>query len=189
MSMREWLRQEIREVTIVALYFLIWFSIFLSLKKLLLEEYHVSIYVLQTAVIGALVTAKIVIVLEKTSFGNRFQDGRLMIHVIWRSFVYTAVVFAVTLIEQIVERYIAKESLTMVVSELWSGKDFDHFLAMNLSIALAFLLYNTFSEMDRRLGRGAVRRLLLSAHKDPTPAPTSGGGSRGGGSRGEDVAR
>lgn len=137
-----------------------------------------SIYVLQTAVVGALVMAKIVIVLEKTSFGNRFQDGRLIVHVIWRSLVYTAVVFAVTLIEQLVEGYLAKGSLTTVVSALWTGKDFDHFLAMNLSIALAFLLYNTFSEMDRRLGRGAVRRLLFSTHEGRAGAPASAHGSR-----------
>jgi hypothetical protein len=50
----------------------------------------------------------------------------------------------------------------MALSELWASKDFDHLLAANLCVALSFLLYNTFTEMDRRLGRNSIRRLLLS---------------------------
>ena len=32
---------------------------------------------------------------------------------------------------------------------------------MNLCIPLSFLLYNTFSEIDRRLGEGALRRMAF----------------------------
>jgi hypothetical protein len=79
------------------------FGVFLTLKKLLLEQYHISIYVFHAAVIGALVVAKVVVLLEKTSFGNRFQAGSLIAHATWRSLVYTAVVFAVSLAEHLVE--------------------------------------------------------------------------------------
>jgi hypothetical protein len=162
MALRERLRHEIREIGIVTLYFLVCFGIFLSLKKLLLEQYHVSIYVFHAAVIGALVVAKVVVVLEKTSFGGRFRDARLITHVIWRSLTYTAAVFVVSLAEQLGEVYLEKGSLHMAVSELWASKDFDHFLAFNLCVALSFLFYNTARELDRRLGAGSIRRLLFS---------------------------
>jgi multisubunit Na+/H+ antiporter MnhC subunit len=162
MSIGERVRHELREIGLLTLFFLVCFGIFLILKKLFLEQYRVSIYVFHSAVIGALVVAKAVVLLENTSFGNRFQHGSLIAHAIWRSLVYTAVVFVVTLAEHLVEAYLDKGDLDTAVSELWASKDFDHFLAMNLCVALSFLLYNTFAEMDRRLGRGSIRRLLFS---------------------------
>jgi hypothetical protein len=162
MSNGERVCHELREIGLVTLYFLVCFGVFLTLKKLLLEQYHVSIYVFHAALIGALVVAKVVVLLEKTSFGNRFQNGSLIAHAMWRSLVYTAVVFVVSLAEHLVEAYLDKADLEMALSELWASKDFDHLLAANLCVALSFLLYNTFTEMDRRLGRGSIRRLLLS---------------------------
>lgn len=162
MSMGERVRHELREIGLVTVYFLVCFGIFLTLKKLLLEEYHVSVYVFHAAVIGALVVAKVVVLLEKTSFGNRFRHGSLIAHAMWRSLVYTAVVFVVTLAEHLVEAYLDQGDLEPAVAGLWASKDFDHLLAANLCVALSFLLYNTFTELDRRLGRGSIRRLLFS---------------------------
>jgi hypothetical protein len=162
MSIGERVRHEAREIGLVTLYFLVCFGVFLTLKKLLLEEYHVSIYVLHAAVIGALVVAKVVVLLEKTSFGDRLRNGSLIAHALWRSLAYTAVVFVVTLAEHLVEARFAKGSLESALAELWAGKDFDHLLATNLCVALSFLLYNTFAELDRRLGRGSIRRLMFS---------------------------
>jgi hypothetical protein len=42
------------------------------------------------------------------------------------------------------------------------GRDVDHFLAMNLAVAVSFLIYNTFSEIDVCLGEGSLRAMLLS---------------------------
>lgn len=155
--------RELREIGLLTLYFLICFSFFLLLKKLLLEEYNMSLYVFHAAIVGALITAKVVVILEKTSFGSRFQDSRLAIHVLWRTLLYTGAVFIVTLIEQFVDVYLDHGNLEKTVENLFTGKDLDHYLALNLAVALSFLIYNTASELDRRIGRGAIRRLLFSS--------------------------
>lgn len=164
MSIGERVRHEVREIGLVTLYFLVCFGTFLTLKKLILEEYQVSIYVFHATVIGALVVAKVVVLLDKTSFGNRFQHASLIAHAIWRSLLYTAVVFVVTLAEHLIDAYLDKGDVGAALAAFLGTKDFDHLLAMNLAVALSFLLYNTFSEMDRRLGPGSIRRLLFSSH-------------------------
>jgi hypothetical protein len=170
MSIGERLRHEAREIGLVTLYFLACFAIFLSLKKLLLEQYDVTTYVFHAAVIGALVVAKVVVLLEKTSFGSRFQDGSLIAHVLWRSLLYTAVVFAVTFAEHLFDAWRTNGSLDGALSQLWASRDLHHFLALNLCVALSFLLYNTCTELDRRLGKGSIRRMLLSRpHQAPEP--------------------
>lgn len=162
MSASERIRTEIREIGLVTAFFLTCFLVFLSLKKLLLAEYQIEVTVLQTAAIGALVVAKVVVLLEKTSFGNGFRSGTVFSHVLWRSVTYTSVVFVVTLAEHLFDFYREKGNLPDALSEMWSGRDFRHFLAMNLGVGISFLVYNCFSEIDQKLGEGGLRKLFFT---------------------------
>lgn len=157
----ERIRHEVREIGLVTLYFLAWFLLFLTLKKLLLAEYQIEVAVVGTAVVGALIVAKVVVLLEKTSFGDRFRSGRPVLHVVWRSLAYTAVVLLVTATEHLFELYRERHALGAALEELWAHRDVHHFLALNLVVALSFLVYNTFSEIDRHLGEGGLRRLFF----------------------------
>ena len=162
MSATERLRREVREIGLVTLFFLICFLVFLSLKKLLLDEYDIEIHVLGTALMGALVVAKVVVVLGKTSFGSRFRSHRRFLHVVWRSLLYTAAVFAVTLAERLFDLYRKTGELGRALSKPWTGEDLDHFLAMNLGVGLSLLIYNVFAEIDRHMGEGSLRRLFFA---------------------------
>jgi hypothetical protein len=162
MSTGERIRHELREIGLVTLYFLICFFFFLFLKKLLLEEYHLEVAIVRTAIVGALVTAKVVVLLEKTSFGSRFRGSRVFLHVLYRSLTYTAVVFVVTTAEQLFDQYRERGQMPAALSELWQGRDFYHFLAMNLCVGVSFVLYNSFMEIDRHLGEGGLRKLFFA---------------------------
>ncbi len=166
MSVGERVRQEIREIGLVTLYFLTCFLFFLTLKKLVLDEYDVEISVLGTAAIGAVVAAKVVILLGKTPLGNFFVSDRRVIHVLWRSIVYTAIVFVVTLAERVFDLYREKDTLAVALRETWSGETTDHFLAMNLAVAASLVAYNAFAEIDHQMGEGALRRLFLGRRTD-----------------------
>jgi hypothetical protein len=163
MSLAERIRHEAREIGLVTLYFLACFLFFLSLKALLLDEYDVETTVLGTAVVGALVVAKVVVILGKTNLGNRFASGRVVVHVLWRSLVYTAVVFLVTLAERLFDLYREESELSTALSELWAGEDLDHFLAMNLSLGFFFVVYNVFAEIERHVGEGSLRSFFFGA--------------------------
>ena len=169
MSALERIRQEVREIVFVTVYFLGCFLLFLSLKKLLLEQYDIEISIFTTAVIGALVVAKVVVLLDKTSLGHQFRDQRLFVRILWRSFAYTAIVFGVTVAERLFHLYRESGELGSAAGKLWADKDFDHFLAMNISIGLSFLAYNVFSEIDRHMGEGTLCSLFLG--KQPSGAP------------------
>lgn len=174
MAAMERIRHELREIGLVTLYFLACFLLFLSLKKLVLEQYEVELTILGTALISALVVAKVVVLLGKTSFGNRFDSQRLIVHVVWRSLAYTAAVFVVTLAEHLFDGYREEGDLGAALDTLWAGRDADHFLAMNLAVGLSLLGYNVYAAIDRELGEGSLRRLLFSPARSSAsePAPT-----------------
>jgi hypothetical protein len=158
----ERIRREVREIAFVTLYFLSCFLFFLLLKKLFLEEYHLEITIFHTALIGALVVAKVVVLLEKTSFGSRFRSASPFAHVLWRSLCYTAIVFVVTLAERLFHLYREHSELSRALSELWAARDLHHFIALNLCVGVSFLIYNCFSEIDHHLGEGGLRRLFFT---------------------------
>ena len=162
MTIAERIRHEVREIALVTLYFLGCFLFFLLLKKLFLEEYHLEITIFHTALIGALVVAKVVVLLEKTSFGNQFRSASLFAHVLWRSLCYTAIVFVVTLAERLFHLYRENGELFRALSELWAGRDVNHFIAFNLCAVFSFLIYNCFSEIDHHLGDGGLRKLFFT---------------------------
>ena len=149
-----------REIGLVTAYFLTCFLFFLTLKKLLLAEYRIASDVIGTAVVGALVIAKVVILLEKTSFGNWLRDSHVLGHVVVRSLTYTGVVFLVTLAEHLFDAYRTTGALPAPAT-LASEQNLDHFLAMNLAVGFSFLVYNSLSEIDRHLGEGGLRRLFF----------------------------
>lgn len=169
MSITERIRHEIREVALVTLYFLGWFLFFLTLKKLFLEEYSVEITVLGTAALGALVMAKVVVILDNTPLGDRFAENRIGLHVLWRTLVYTAVAFVVTLAERLFALYRQLGELPAALSKLWAGEDFDHFVAMNLSVGLSLLVYTAWHEVDLHIGGCGLRGVFLASRRAADP--------------------
>ena len=157
--------REIRELGLITLYFLCCFLFFLSLKKLLLEEYRIEVHILGAAIIGALIVAKVVLIFERTSFGNFFKDKILILHVLWRSLVYTAIVFVVTLGEHLFERYRKVGDVSQAISSLWLEHNIYHFFAMNIAVAVSFLIYNVGRELDCYLGKGELLKLFLSIRR------------------------
>ena len=162
MTVLERIRHEVREIGLVTLYFLAFFLFFLTLKKLILDEYDIALSILGTAVVGALIVAKVVVVLGKTSFGSGFRSQPAIVHVAWRTVLYTAAVFVATVAERLFDFHRETGSLSSAVSEAWAARDLDHFLAMNLSVAAALGIYNAFGLVSSHLGEGGLRRVFFA---------------------------
>lgn len=165
MSTVERIRKEVREIGLVTLYFLAFFLFFLLLKKLLLDEYDIETTVLGTAIVGALIVAKVVVILEKTSWGDWFGSSRVFVHLLWRSLSYTAAVFVVSLAERLFDQYREVGDLSAAFARVWAAEGLDEFFAMNLAVGFSFLIYNTFAEINRYLGEGELRRLLFAPRR------------------------
>lgn len=162
MSIAGRVRREVREIGLVTVFFLSWFLLFLSLKKLVLAEYQIGVRIVGTAVVGALVVAKVVVLLDKTPVAAGFRSSFVLVHVLWRSITYTAVVFLFLLGERLFHAYRVHRDWTAAISDLWVSRDLHHALAMTLSLGLAFIAFNGAIEIDRRLGEGGLRRLFFS---------------------------
>ena len=154
--------QELRQVGLVTLYFLVCFGLVLTLKKLFLAQYAVEFYGISVAVVGALVAGKVVVLLDHTRIGNRFDRG----HAVWlgafyKTLIYTAITSAVVVAEKVFHAYRESEDIKVSLQHVWQHRDRNVMLATVLCVGLAFAGYNLYSAVDRHLGEGSLRKLLF----------------------------
>ena len=153
--------EEVKKVGLVTLYFMVCFALVLTLKKLFLAKYDVEFYGVSAAVVGALVVGKIVVLLDHTRLGDRFDRvDALWLGAFYKTVIYTAVAFLVVVAEKAFHAYRESDNLGESLKHVWEHRDRNVMLATILCIGLAFAGYNLYSAIDRRLGEGALRRLI-----------------------------
>ena len=75
MGMLSVLKREVRHVGGIALYLLISFGIFTTLKKLVLASHQIEFSALVPTVVGAFALAKVVVLLDMTPVATRLDAG------------------------------------------------------------------------------------------------------------------
>jgi hypothetical protein len=162
-SLFSWAKQEAKEIGLVSLYFLFCFSVVLVLKKLLLASYDIEVMVFSTVVVSALIVGKVAVVLDKTRAGTRFDTTRSPgVAALYKTLVYTAVTFVVLFLEKVIHAYRESGLLGEAVVEVWAHHNRNLILAKVLCVGLAFAAYHLYAGLDRRLGKGSLRRLVMT---------------------------
>jgi hypothetical protein len=157
------LKRELKKIGSLALFFLIGFGYILLVMKLFLKEYSLDAYILSKAIIGALVAAKAVVIMDATPLLNRFKQSPRYISVLYRTFVYTFAVLIIGFIEHILHAYHKTKAIAPAIASLLESENFYRFLAVTLCIAIVFLIHNIFNEIDNYLGKGSLRKFFADA--------------------------
>lgn len=166
MKLRSALKNELKEVGWLTLYFFLCFVVMLTLKKLLLADYQIEVNALSTAAVSALIIAKIVIILDKTPAGNRFDTSRPMgIAALYKTLIYMLVTFMILFMEKLFHAIREVGMFGQAVMYVWEHKDRNIMLAKVIVIGLVFLAYHLYAGLDRRLGKGNLRRLVTESPK------------------------
>ena len=159
---------EVKQVGLVTLYFLVCFGLVLTLKKLFLAQYAVEFYGVSAAVVSALVVGKVVVLLDHTRVGNRFDRGRApWLGAFYKTVVYTAVTSLVVAAEKVFHAYRETGVLGEPLKQVWQHRDRTVMLATILCVGLALGGYNLYSAVDRRLGEGTLRNLIFRGESQP----------------------
>ena len=162
-----WVKHEAKEVGLITLYFLFCFSVALLLKKLFLASYDIEVSVLSTLVVAAFVVAKVVAVLDQTQAGTRF-DLTLPLGAValYKTLVYAVATLIVLFLETVIDVYRESHSFRAAVLEIWAHRDWNIVFAKVLCGSLAFAGYHLYAGLDRRLGEGTLRRLIMTRGTD-----------------------
>ncbi len=174
MSLQQKLKDEIKAVAITTLYFATWLGLLVLLKKLILEEYQIEFNGLSVALVGALVLAKVVLVLEHVSLGTWVRSHTAMIDVVLRTVLYAFGVFVVLVLERAFEGRHEFGGFGSSLMAVFRDAEDHHVWANTICLTSALLGYNVLSVVRRHLGEGGLIRLFLS------PLPENKGPNRTG---------
>ena len=155
MGVVRWLTEELRAVVLAGLYFAGFFFVVLLLQALLLEEHGVAFSSFSIVLVLALVTAKVVVLLDRAPLGHRI--GLVEIGV--RTVLYTLAAFALLLIEKAFSSREAAGGFGPALRTIFSHPEMPQIWATILCLAIAFAGYVAFAVARRKLGD----RLLSSA--------------------------
>jgi hypothetical protein len=161
MKSLHWLVEEAKSIASATLYFATCFVVIMLLKQLWLADYGIEFRGISTALVGALITAKVVIILEHVPLTKWLQGSLGIIEVITRSTLYTTAVLVVMLFEKAFESRTEQGNLLAALANVFGHPDMPKLLATTICIGLSFLAYNAFGVVIRAIGAKRMVELFL----------------------------
>lgn len=165
MSIQEKLKHELKSVVMVTLFFAAWLGILMVLKILLLEDYQIRVGGFSMVLIGALVLAKVVLILEHVSLGAWLRSRPVLVEVMLRTILYAAGTLVVMLLEKAFESRHEQGGFGPALMKVFQHRDMPHVWANTICVTGALLFYNLSSALNRSLGSGGLVGFFLSPQK------------------------
>lgn len=165
MGFREKASQELKAVALATFYFATWLCVLILLKELVLAEYQIQFHGLSAAVIGALILAKVVLVLEHVPLGPWLRRRPAILDVLARTGLYAVGVLVVLLLEKAFDARHEYGGFGASLGQVFAHRDMPHVWANVICVAGALFWYNVFSVVRRHLGEQALIRMVL----EPSP--------------------
>lgn len=165
MSFKQKIRHELRAVVFTTLYFAACFGLLMTLKTLVLAEYHLASQGVASALISALIVAKVVLVLENISLGSWIKRQPAWIDIVTRTLTYGMGVLAVLLLEKAFESRHEYGGFIPALRSVLHHAEIHHVYASSICVTLALLGFNAFSVLRRDIGLEQLRRAYLSHPK------------------------
>lgn len=155
------IKHELQEAVFPTLFFLVVFHLLALSKTLLLESYSVSATDVTIATVGAIIVAKVILIFDRMSFTNVFSGHPLIYGVLWKSLVYSVLVFAFRLIEEVLSGWSSTGSFGASVEHFVDKVTWAHYLVVQLWVLIALVLYNSLVALDNHFGAGSMRQSFL----------------------------
>jgi hypothetical protein len=156
------LRSELRTVGLTTLFFAAWFAVLIALKSLILAEYSIEFRGLSIVVIGALIVAKVVVVLENVPIDRWIGERTALTDVLVRTTLYGLGVVVVLLVEKAFEARHEAGGFIPSLLQVVRHEDLPHILAAAIGVTGALLVFNTMSVIRRHVGNRGLFELFLS---------------------------
>jgi hypothetical protein len=114
------------------------------------------------ALVGALVLAKVVLILDHVPLGTWLQSRPAWVDVLVRTVLYTAGVFVVMIVERSFEGRSEHGGFSAAMAAMFAEADAAHVLVNTICAAGALFGYNVLAVIREFLGPGGVARALTS---------------------------
>ncbi len=170
MSFRQKVAHEAVTVMVTTLYFAVCFGILVLLKRLYLSEYQIEFRGLSLALLGALIVAKVVLVLEHVTLGQWIRKHAVAVEVVLRTILYTIGVAIALFLERGFEVRHEHGGFLGGVRWVIQHRDMHHVWADTIAVGASLLIFNAVTAARHHLGHGRLERLFLTPPSEESEA-------------------
>jgi hypothetical protein len=158
-------RNELQELIPVTVFFFCAFELLAITESLILRQYGIRIETFFNAAIGALVVAKVVIIVDHFPLVNRFPSRPLVYNVVWKTAIYFVASLLVRYVEHLIHFWRESATFGEANQRLLTQVIWPHFWGVQLWLLVLLLVYCSFRELVRALGRERIIRMFF--HEPP----------------------
>ncbi len=162
-TVKQKVAHEFEELAIITGYLAFFFCALATYSMLLLEEFHISYFIFGTALLNALIIAKVILIGEALHAGRIFEGRALVYSAIWKALVFSVLVFAFHFLEEIIKQLVHGRDIAGALHEM----RLDDLLGRAVIIFCTFIPLFAYRELRRVMGDDNFRALLFR----PTTAP------------------
>ncbi len=157
-----WLWREFASLWPVFLFFLVAFLIQLLIIKLAVEQFSVQLTAFSEAIVGALL-ANAVLILNETPLARKLESYRRIIAVAVKTLLYGVCTLMLGYIERFLEALHRVGTFDGAFKGVIDQANLYRFFAWVLGISLIFAIYFAWSEINERMGEGALWSLFFQS--------------------------
>jgi hypothetical protein len=166
MKLLKTIKHEMLEIVPPAVFFFIAFTLILVTKRLILSEYGISWSGFGSAAIGAYLIGKVVLIVDKLPFANKFPDRQLIYNASWKCFIYFLAADLLQYLERIVPFWVKHGSLVEANRHFVTETVWPQYWLIQMWLIVLFFVYCAMRELVRAIGQEKVIRMFFSDRKD-----------------------
>lgn len=161
MRLIESVKQRYLHILPPALFFLIAFGLLFATRQLISREYGFSMPSFGVAVAGALLAGKVMLVIDKLPWIDRFPNQPLIYNILWKSVIYFSASLLVRGLKPIVPQVLQGDPWATAWAQFVSTTVWPEFWLIQMWLAVLFLVYCSLRELVRAIGRKQLLRLFF----------------------------
>ena len=154
-------KTEIRKILVTAVFFAIGFCIIILHNRLLVEgsKIHSASYV--RALIGGLIAAKVLLIVEQLPFFHAFPHKPMIYNIGWKTWLYAVGALGFLYAEPFLRHLVRGAGLYVSHRQAWHELTLPRTWATMIWIVVLLLVFVTMQEISRRLGKGQLTYMFL----------------------------
>lgn len=156
---KEKIKHELREMFTLSLYLAFFFCALVTYNMLLLAQYHVEYWNFAFALINALVLTKVIMIGEMAKLGRKHENKSLLVSAVWKAFVFSLLVFAFHVVEEMIKRLIHGAEVEHVSRDI----HLEQFAARSIIVFCTFVPLFAFREFRRAMGDEQFQALVFGS--------------------------
>ncbi len=154
-------KHELRELTIIFVYLAFFFCALITYDMLLLHKSHVEGLTYAFALINALIITKVIMIGEYAHVGKRGETKALILSALWKAFLFSWLVFAFHVVEEVIKRLIHGAAMAEASREL----RLEELAGRSIVVFCTFIPLFGFREFQRVLGEEKFYQILFHSEE------------------------